>query len=89
VPFVNPVWLQYMSHKVGRLLVPWALVGTLVSSAVLATSGPIYALAFAAQAVFYGLALIGAWLDSRDRGLMSADAPFGGKLSMSIGKEAR
>ena len=26
VPFVNPVWLQYVSHKVGRLLVPWALV---------------------------------------------------------------
>ena len=27
IPFVNPVWLQYVSHKVGRLLVPWALVG--------------------------------------------------------------
>ena len=26
-PFANPVWLQYLSHKVGRLLVPWALLG--------------------------------------------------------------
>src|SRR5205085_4879135 len=23
VPAVNPVWLQYVSHKVGRLLVPY------------------------------------------------------------------
>ena len=29
-PFVNPVWLQYLSHKVGRLLVPWALVALFV-----------------------------------------------------------
>ena len=28
-PCVNPVWLQFMSHKVGRLLVPYALLGDL------------------------------------------------------------
>ena len=27
---VNPVWLQYVSHKVGRLLVPYALAGRAV-----------------------------------------------------------
>jgi cellulose synthase/poly-beta-1,6-N-acetylglucosamine synthase-like glycosyltransferase len=89
VPFANPVWLQYVSHKVGRLLVPWALVGTLVSSAALATSGAIYAFALAAQAVFYGLALVGAWLDSRERGLTADETAFGGDLSISVGKEAR
>jgi cellulose synthase/poly-beta-1,6-N-acetylglucosamine synthase-like glycosyltransferase len=89
VPFANPVWLQYLSHKVGRLLVPWALVGTLVSSAALATSGAIYAFALAAQAVFYGLALVGAWLDSRERGLTADETAFGGDLSISVGKEAR
>ena len=26
VPGLNRVWLQYMSHKLGRLAVPWALV---------------------------------------------------------------
>ena len=26
LPWTNPVWLQYLSHKVGRLLVPFALV---------------------------------------------------------------
>ena len=32
LPIVNPVWLQYVSHKVGRLVVPWALVTAFVSS---------------------------------------------------------
>jgi cellulose synthase/poly-beta-1,6-N-acetylglucosamine synthase-like glycosyltransferase len=82
VPFVNPVWLQYMSHKVGRLVVPWALMAVFVSSAALAASHWIYTLAFLAQAAFYGLAVVGAWLDARDR--QPADLP--GKL---VSKGAR
>ena len=90
VPFVNPVWLQYVSHKGGRLLVPWARLGTLIASAALATTAVVYALAFAAQAVFYGLALIGAWLDTHDRGgPMAPEPPFNPNLSMRVGKEAR
>jgi cellulose synthase/poly-beta-1,6-N-acetylglucosamine synthase-like glycosyltransferase len=65
-PFANPVWIQYVSHKVGRLLVPYALAATLVSSAALVTTAPIYALAFAAQVAFYALAIYGAYLDRRD-----------------------
>ena len=30
----NPVWLQYVSHKVGRLVVPYALLAALASSIV-------------------------------------------------------
>ena len=86
LPIVNPVWLQYLSHKVGRLLVPWALVVTLIASAALATTAWVYAIAFAAQAGFYGLALIGAWLDVRDR---HSGPPFASKLPMRLGKEAR
>jgi cellulose synthase/poly-beta-1,6-N-acetylglucosamine synthase-like glycosyltransferase len=67
VPFVNPVWLQYVSHKIGRLLVPWALVGLLLSSIGLAQSHPVYAAALAAQGVFYGLALSGAIFEVRER----------------------
>lgn len=67
VPVVNPVWLQYVSHKVGRLLVPWALVGAFVSSAALSGRAWVYTAAFAAQLAFYGLAAVGAWLDTRDR----------------------
>lgn len=86
LPFANPVWLQYVSHKIGRLFVPWALVAALVSSAVLAPTGWTYATAFAAQGVFYGLAVVGAWLDSRDR---HSGAPFRKKLPMRLEKEAR
>lgn len=67
VPGVNPVWLQYMSHKVGRLLVPWALIGTFMTSAVLASSSWFFMMAFAAQVSFYALAALGAVLDARDR----------------------
>lgn len=63
VPVVNPVWLQYVSHKVGRLVVPWALATALVSSAVLALDSWWFTAALAAQGLFYGLALFGAWLE--------------------------
>jgi cellulose synthase/poly-beta-1,6-N-acetylglucosamine synthase-like glycosyltransferase len=52
VPGANPVWVQYLSHKIGRLLAPWALVVLLASSVVLAASGWIYAVALAVQTLF-------------------------------------
>ena len=57
LPWRNPVWLQFMSHKVSRLIVPWALLAMLVSSAAL--QGPIYGLLFWAQIGFYFLSLLG------------------------------
>jgi len=66
-PFRNPVWIQYMSHKVGRLLVPYALMALLITSGLLAPGSSFYALAFAGQVLFYGLAGYGAWLSRRDR----------------------
>jgi cellulose synthase/poly-beta-1,6-N-acetylglucosamine synthase-like glycosyltransferase len=65
VPRVNPVWLQFMSHKVGRLAVPYALVAVFASSAWLAVGSWLYAAAFASQLAFYGLAAYGAVLDHR------------------------
>jgi cellulose synthase/poly-beta-1,6-N-acetylglucosamine synthase-like glycosyltransferase len=65
-PFRNPVWIQYMSHKVGRLLVPYALLALLATSTLLVTTSAFYALAFVAQVVFYGLAAYGAYLSRRD-----------------------
>jgi cellulose synthase/poly-beta-1,6-N-acetylglucosamine synthase-like glycosyltransferase len=76
-PFLNPVWVQYLSHKViSRLVVPFALIGALISSAVLAFDGAFYAMAFAAQLGFYGLALYGASLDRR-RAAASSERWFG------------
>ena len=67
IPFVNPVWVQYVSHKIGRLLIPWALLAAFIASAVLATSHWIYFVALILQLVFYGLAVFGAWIDSTER----------------------
>ena len=67
LPVVNPVWLQYVSHKLGRLLVPWALVTALVSSAALAPRRWPYALALLVQLCFYGLAIFGGLMESRNR----------------------
>ncbi len=76
LPWRNPVWLQFVSHKLGRLLVPYALLGTLVASLALAAQ-PLYAVALAAQAVFYGLAAYGWWLDHRAHRPGRSVAPTG------------
>lgn len=67
VPMRNPVWLQYLSHKVGRLVVPWALLAALVSSVALAPRHWGYTAALGAQLAFYGLAILGGILDWRER----------------------
>ena len=65
LPIVNPVWLQFVSHKVGRLMVPYALLALLASNVWLASWSLLYALALTAQLGFYGLAAYGALLDHR------------------------
>jgi cellulose synthase/poly-beta-1,6-N-acetylglucosamine synthase-like glycosyltransferase len=75
LPWRNPVWLQYLSHKVGRLVVPYALVGLMIASAALADRSPLYAGAFVVQCLFYLLAGYGAWLDRRDAAGRNARAP--------------
>lgn len=64
VPWVNPLWFQFVSHKVLRLLVPYALAVCLLASPF--ADGALYAFAFALQALFYALALLGRlWPTSR------------------------
>jgi cellulose synthase/poly-beta-1,6-N-acetylglucosamine synthase-like glycosyltransferase len=67
LPFVNPVWIQYLSHKVGRLLIPWALAGLFLASAGLMFEGWLYTAAFGIQVVFYALACYGGWSERRAR----------------------
>jgi cellulose synthase/poly-beta-1,6-N-acetylglucosamine synthase-like glycosyltransferase len=57
-PWRNPLWFQFMSHKVCRLAVPFMLMVLFVSSAVLAADFP-YTLVFLAQVAGYFAALIG------------------------------
>jgi cellulose synthase/poly-beta-1,6-N-acetylglucosamine synthase-like glycosyltransferase len=65
LPFVNPVWIQYLSHKLGRLFVPWALVCAFIASAALAPRSWLYAVALLVQLCFYGLAAFGGWIESK------------------------
>ncbi len=57
LPWRNPIWLQFMSHKAMRLAVPWALLALFIASMMLPQ--PVYRLALVAQLAFYGLGLAG------------------------------
>jgi len=52
----NPLRFEFVSHKLLRLLVPFALVGLLVSSALL--EGPFYRACLWVQVAFYALSLL-------------------------------
>lgn len=59
LPWRTPVWWQFISHHVLRMLVPLAMLVATVCSAVLAPTAGAYLFALIAQLVFYGLAFIG------------------------------
>src|SRR5262249_33387824 len=73
LPWRNPVWLQFVSHKIGRLLVPFALLAMFAASIVLSAS-PFYLAGLLAQSAFYLLAGYGAWLEQRARGTVPEPA---------------
>jgi cellulose synthase/poly-beta-1,6-N-acetylglucosamine synthase-like glycosyltransferase len=94
VPIVNPVWLEYLSHKIGRLLVPWALLALLTSTAALVGKSWFYTAALTVQLVFYALAGLGAWLEAREHRARSVHLSVSRKASAavtaaSLRKEAR
>ena len=53
----NPIRFEFVSHKILRLLVPFALVAALLACAFLPQ--PIYRAAFLLQVAFYALSLVG------------------------------
>lgn len=59
--FVGPLspwaWWQFVSHKALRLVVPYALVSALLSSALL--EGAFYRMALIVQILIYGLGIVG------------------------------
>lgn len=59
LPWRNPIWLQFVSHKCLRLLVPWALLVMLLTSALL--PGPLYLAAFWAQLTLYLVGVATLW----------------------------
>ncbi|HEY2908081.1 MAG TPA: glycosyltransferase family 2 protein [Vicinamibacterales bacterium] len=74
LPWRNPVWIQYLSHKVGRLAVPYALVAVFCANLPIASTHVIYQATLVAQVAFYLLAGYGALLEfmSRDDAIVAA-----------------
>jgi cellulose synthase/poly-beta-1,6-N-acetylglucosamine synthase-like glycosyltransferase len=66
LPWCNAVWFQYASHKLARLVVPYALIALMASNIALADRSAVYAFALAGQCAFYLLAGYGAWLDFKE-----------------------
>ena len=56
----NRMWLHFLSHKVGRLALPFALISLLLSSIFL--SPPWSSIALVSQIVFYALAVLDAFV---------------------------
>ena len=55
-PFRNPVFFQFISHKLARLVVPYFCIAALASSGL--TAGAFFRTLFALQLVFYCLGLL-------------------------------
>lgn len=70
----NPLRFEFISHKLMRLIVPFALAATLITSMVL--TGPIYRLALILQIAFYAMSFL--VVIQMKRGLLArmADAAF-------------
>ena len=58
-PFSNPSWFEMWSHKILRLLLPWAFLALLVSSLLGVTEEPLLRWLVLGQALFYLLAICG------------------------------
>jgi len=54
LPWRNPIWVQFFSHKLLRLVIPWLLMAVFFASALV--NAPLYRTFFLAQLLFYGLA---------------------------------
>ena len=55
LPWRNPVWFAWCSHKFSRLLAPWAMLGALLACAL--SPGPTYRALFLVQCIGYAFAL--------------------------------
>lgn len=58
-PFRNPLWWQFVSHKLLRLIVPVFLAAALATNLQLASQAPFYRFMLAAQIGLYAIALSG------------------------------
>ncbi len=62
-PWRNPIFLQFVSHKIGRLVVPYCLMALFVSNCFLLDG--FYRLTLAGQLLWYAMALAGSLISNR------------------------
>jgi hypothetical protein len=74
LPWKNPIWWEYVSHKLARLASPVLLSIAAIANLRLAAAGPYEAL-LAAQGAFYSAALVG-WLYQRSGRRSTMFGPF-------------
>ena len=67
LPWCNPIWFEYVSHKLLRLISPVLLVVMFVANLAL-LSQPLFRLLFALQVLFYLAALAGLMVQRKGRG---------------------
>jgi poly-beta-1,6-N-acetyl-D-glucosamine synthase len=70
----NPVRFEFVSHKLLRLLAPFALAAALVSTVFL--PAPLYRIALACQILFYGLGILGMLPGKKGPLTLMADAAY-------------
>jgi cellulose synthase/poly-beta-1,6-N-acetylglucosamine synthase-like glycosyltransferase len=63
VPWHNPIFVQLVSHKVGRLIVPYCLVILFVANLFLLNG--LYRIALVLQVMWYLMACVGWWVSQR------------------------
>jgi poly-beta-1,6-N-acetyl-D-glucosamine synthase len=63
-PLANRLFFQFISHKVLRLIVPYLMLGVLLTN-VLLLSKPLYLFLFAAQVSVFGLFLLSIFIQNR------------------------
>lgn len=74
-PRRNPIWFEFLSHKLLRLVSPLLLAALLVASGVL-VDDPLYRAALGAQLLFYLVAVAGALLQEAGLHLGALGVPF-------------
>lgn len=77
-PWRNPVWWQFSSHKLGRLMVPWLLLLTLAGTLLGLGQHPAFGVLLALEAGFLAYGVIG-WLTAG-----TPRAPKGSSLAYSL-----
>lgn len=66
LPWRNPIWFEFVSHKLARLISPTLLMAAVVANFLLA-SDPLYAVLLTWHVAFYVSALIGWWFQRAGR----------------------